>query len=335
MGAHTNRELSVVVVSYRMVRELPRTIRSLARPYQRGIARDDYEVIVVDNGTPCPPCADDFADLDLNLKIVAVPAPTGSPVPAINLGLATAAGGSVGVLIDGARIASPELLATAREALRISDRAFVGTRGRYLGPDLQWRSMARGYDPGVEDALLARIGWEQDGDRLFAHSVFDESSGPTWFDPISESNAVFLPRALWDELGGYDPGFASAGGGLANLDLWSRACELPGTLPVVLLGEATFHQVHGGISTNSPISRFPEFNAEYRAIRGRDYCYPTAPLRFWGRFRTPIPRRERVGLPRAVRVWRERFDRCSRRLRALRRPGPGRGAGSIPPPEIS
>ena len=37
-----------------MARELPRTIRSLTPEYQRGIAAGDYEVIVVDNGSPAP-----------------------------------------------------------------------------------------------------------------------------------------------------------------------------------------------------------------------------------------------------------------------------------------
>ena len=36
--------LSVVVVAYDMARELPRTLRSLAPGYQRGIAADEYEV---------------------------------------------------------------------------------------------------------------------------------------------------------------------------------------------------------------------------------------------------------------------------------------------------
>jgi hypothetical protein len=37
-----------------MARELPRTLRSLAPGYQRGIEPDEYEVIVVDNGSPAP-----------------------------------------------------------------------------------------------------------------------------------------------------------------------------------------------------------------------------------------------------------------------------------------
>ena len=46
--------LSVVVVAHDMARELPRTLRTLSVPYQRGIDSTAFEVIVVDNGSPEP-----------------------------------------------------------------------------------------------------------------------------------------------------------------------------------------------------------------------------------------------------------------------------------------
>ena len=47
-------KLSVIVIIYDMAREAPRTLQSFAVPYQTGIAPEDYEVIVVDNGSPTP-----------------------------------------------------------------------------------------------------------------------------------------------------------------------------------------------------------------------------------------------------------------------------------------
>ena len=35
---------------------------------------------------------------------------------------------------------------------------------------------------------------------------------------MAESNALFMDRDLWLELGGYDERFTTPGGGLANLD---------------------------------------------------------------------------------------------------------------------
>ena len=52
--AATSVALSVVVVAHDMARELPRTLRSLSRRYQLGLPADDYEVIVVDNGSADP-----------------------------------------------------------------------------------------------------------------------------------------------------------------------------------------------------------------------------------------------------------------------------------------
>jgi hypothetical protein len=69
--------------------------------------------------------------------------------------------------------------------------------------------------------------------------------------PILESNALFLPRGLWNELGGYDEAFVEPGGGVVNPDTLSRACALPGTQLIRVVGEGTFHQIHGGLSTSS------------------------------------------------------------------------------------
>ena len=43
--------LSLIVISFNMRRELPRTIRTLSPSMQRGLGSADYEIIVVDNGS--------------------------------------------------------------------------------------------------------------------------------------------------------------------------------------------------------------------------------------------------------------------------------------------
>lgn len=313
-------ELSLVVVSYKMVRELPRTLFSLSACYQEEITRDDYEVLVVDNGSPTPPRKDQFRNLDLNLRVLEFLRPNPSPVDAINLGLNEARGRWIGVFIDGAHLASPGLLRSARQALRISPRAVVGSRGRYLGPGLQSWTTLWGYCREAEDALLAKARWTEDGYRLFAISVFNESSRTTWFDPVAETNSLFLARELWQELGGYDTRFASVGGGLVNLDTWSRACALPGIRPVILLGEATFHQVHDGTATNhpDPAAHWPRLCQEYEDIRGKPYKTPDVPLQFWGSFRHTPPSHELLGGWRSPVVRQMTYLQLNHLFRLLR-----------------
>ena len=104
-----DQHLSVVVISYEMKRELRRTLTTLAAPCQRGIARDEYDVLVMDNGSRQPPQREEFADLDLDLQIAHFPTPTPSPVAALNAAVAGTRGALVGVMIDGARMVTPPL----------------------------------------------------------------------------------------------------------------------------------------------------------------------------------------------------------------------------------
>ena len=48
---HVRPLLSIVVVGYRMQRELPRTLETLSASYQRDVSGAVYEVIVADNGS--------------------------------------------------------------------------------------------------------------------------------------------------------------------------------------------------------------------------------------------------------------------------------------------
>src|ERR1700733_15055617 len=97
-------ELSVVVVVHNMAREAPRTLYSLSAKYQRNIAAEDYEVIVVDNGSTPPLDAKVLDGLAGHFRLLRVdPAPP-SPAAAVNRGLAEARGKIIGVMVDGARM---------------------------------------------------------------------------------------------------------------------------------------------------------------------------------------------------------------------------------------
>src|ERR1700679_210040 len=163
--------VSLVVISYEMTRELPRTLLSLSPSYQ-GLDARDCEIILVDNASRVPPRAEDFAGLGADLAVLRCTTPTHSPVNAINEGLARAKGGLIGIWIDGARMASPGLVRACIAAAALHPRPVIATLNYQLGPDVQRISSANGYDQMAEDALLAGIGWPIERYRLF-----DNASG--------------------------------------------------------------------------------------------------------------------------------------------------------------
>jgi glycosyltransferase involved in cell wall biosynthesis len=245
--------VSLVVICHEMARELPRTLTSVAPPYQRDIEGSRIEIIVVDNGSSVPPADNAFSGLGAGIRILSVAEPTASPVSAINLGLAEARADLIGVWIDGARLASPGLIGACLRASALHPRPVIATLNYQLGPSLQYLSVQHGYGAAAEDALLDAIRWPaEDGYRLFEVATCELRGGPT--GPMLESNGLFLPRTLWRELGGYDAAFVEPGGGVVNPDTLIRACALPGTQLIRILGEGTFHQYHGGLSTSTPES---------------------------------------------------------------------------------
>lgn len=109
-------------------------------------------------------------------------------------------------------------------AARLDPRPVIATLEFHLGPEIQPKSVHNGYNQDVEDRLLDSVDWKGDGYRLFDISVFAGSCSRGWFRPLNESNALFLKREMWAELGGYDEHFVSPGGGFVNLDTYKRAC---------------------------------------------------------------------------------------------------------------
>lgn len=274
--------LSIVIVCYNMAREIPRTLESLSPLLQHDVSADDYEIIVVDNGSSQPADPEYCLRYGANVTLLSTPSPNASPARAIKWGVAHAQYPNLGILIDGARMASPGLLARAREALAISETSVVGTIGFHLGPKVQMESVAEGYNQEAEDRLLASVDWQSDAYRLFEISSLAGSSANGWFSLPAETNAVFLSRAFFDTLGGYDERFVSPGGGLINHDFWNRVCACPESRVVMLLGEGTFHQVHGGVATNARVSPWESFAAEYAQIRGETYRQVMCPFRLYG-----------------------------------------------------
>jgi cephalosporin hydroxylase len=248
----TTADLSIVVVMYNMRREAQRTLQSLTRAYQRDIDDLDYEVIVVENGSaPEHALGEEFVrSFGPEFRYVDLgPGAPGSPVTALNRGFEAARGEAIAFMIDGAHLLTPGVLHYAMLGLRTYAPAVVLTQLFYVGPGQQPEMVRDGYDQAVEDDLFGRIAWPEDGYRLFEIGSF--FGDRDWFDGMWESNCIFVPRALIDQSGAFDARFTIPGGGYTNSEFYLRMVGTPGVSPVTILGEGSFHQVHGGTTTNA------------------------------------------------------------------------------------
>ena len=259
-----------------MEREVPRTVRSLSQPYQRGIQDLNFEIVVVDNGSAEPLDASAIEAIAPNVRVVRYDAEGVSPASAVNRAVAATTGRLVGIVLDGARMVTPGILTSAMEALAIDDHAMVTPLAWHLGPQHQTLSLRDGYSREMEDALLAEIHWPDDGYRLFDIAALAAANPTGWFGRVNESCCTFLSRVSFDDLGGYDEAFTTPGGGYVNLDFFTRAVSRPEGRLCILLGEGSFHQIHGGVATNArdPDAVNREFMVEYENVRGRPYEYP-------------------------------------------------------------
>ncbi len=281
-------DLSVVVVFYNMRREAKRTLHSLSRSYQEGIEGLDYEVIVVENGSDPDQRVDEefvrsfgpqFRFIDMGSD-----APP-SPVFALNRGLAETSGKVVAIMIDGAHVLTPGVLRWGLAGIDLYEPAVVTTQQWYLGPGQQPDMIADGYDQDHEDELLRQIYWPTNGYRLFEIGHF--IGGRDWFDGVWESNCLFVPRKLLEQVGTFDESFVVPGGGFANLDLYERLGATPGVSEVSILGEGSFHQLHGGTTTNVEDAqerrdRISSYFRQFADMRGRGFRGPNKKIHYVG-----------------------------------------------------
>jgi hypothetical protein len=271
--------VSFVVIVYDMPQQAENTVRSLLPGYQLDVSGSEYEIIIVENASPNllrPTFLDSLPD---NVRYFLREQPEPSPAEAINYGAIQARGEHICVMIDGARMLTPGVVRSILMGHRMLDNAVVTVPGYHLGRELQQEAVNSGYSLERERELLASIAWPEAGYRLFDIACFSGSSAPGLFLPNSESNCISLRRDLWQTLAGCDTRFDLRGGGLINLDLYKRACEHPGVQHVIALGEGTFHQFHGGVTTGGQSRELREAyieqsRAQYRTLRGEEFVSP-------------------------------------------------------------
>jgi hypothetical protein len=177
------------------------------------------------------------------------------------------------IMIDGAHMLSPGIIANALRVFRAFADPFITVVGFHLGPEIQNSSVSKGYNQLAEDELLASVDWQSNGYCLFKLSQALSYDCAGWFGPLMESNCLLMRKASFLKIGGFNPGFTEAGGGLAILDLFHTAVANYELEYVVLLGEGSFHQFHGGVASNVPYAEHPweRFHDQYEAIKGQAF----------------------------------------------------------------
>ena len=213
---------------------------------------------------------------------------------ALNRGIAASRGRNLALMIDGAHVLTPGVLRFGLQGLATYAPAIVATQQWYVGPGQQGDAMDNGYDQAYEDRLFERIQWPSNGYRLFeiGHFVGDRD----WLDGVWESNCMFVSRAQLEQVGGFDERFSMAGGGYANLELYERLGSSPDVTVCTIIGEGSFHQVHGGTTTNQADAeerraRVFGYGQHYAELRGRAFRGPGKPIHFVGRITTGAARR--------------------------------------------
>jgi glycosyltransferase involved in cell wall biosynthesis len=242
-------KLSIVAIFHRMSRQAENTLYSLSAAHQKNVEEADYEIIAVENESDDVLGEARAVALGKNIRYFLRREPGVSPVPALNFGFDESRADYVGFIIDGARMTTPRLVEYALLARRAAEHPLVIVPGYHLGKQEHHLHQSAGYDERAEQALLDESCWKSDGYALFRIACFSGANPRGFFSQFLESNCFFCRRESFEKIGRADPRFDLPGGGSVNIYLYHQLARLPESELIVLAGEGSFHQFHGGVTT--------------------------------------------------------------------------------------
>ena len=251
-----------------MREQLERTLLTLAAGYQRAVSADDYEVIVVENRSNDELGGEVVRQLPANFRYFLRQEQGRSPVPAINFAFEQCRGSAIGLILDGARMASPGVVSTALDAFALGEDVLVVVPGYHLGEQEQHLHETDAQALAHERALIASVDWRRDGYELFKIATFSGANRRGYLQPIMECNCLFAAAENFRRIGYADPRFTLPGGGSINLHIYRSLGMLPGTRVIVLPGEGSFHQFHAGVTTSSYAERQAEIERHRVQLHG-------------------------------------------------------------------
>lgn len=281
--------LTAIVIFYQGQREAPRTLQTLSAAYQSEVDESEYEVWAIDNGSAKPLDPAMVKSFGSNFHYHYFPTDSISPVEAIIHFLDKVTTPYVMLMIDGAHMITPKVIKYTKDIAQFNQNPFIYTIPFHLGPYRQNDSMTLGYNQTEEDKLLASVDWQINGYSLF--DICNISSVEyNYFVNVLESNCFIVKTEELKRNPGLDTRFQSSGGGMVNLAIFEKFVLNERFTTYELFGEASFHQYHGGTSTNinradHPITFYRE---EYEKIAGQQYVAPLYKALSYGRVSTNV-----------------------------------------------
>ena len=278
-------KLTILVVFFNGRREAERTLHSLTTKYQLDAVPGSYKVMVLDSGSTEPLDPERIKSFGKYFEYHYVETNYPSPAEALQKGLTFVDTPYVGISIDGARMLSPGIINGFFEILKIDKNPFVYTPRYYLGKYVQMDSVKRGYKKETEDLLLNSVNWKENGYHLFKISSIEQSEEYE-YDALGESNLFFCSTKELRESEQLDKPYYSLGGGLMNLDCFLFFTSHKHIKTYCLVGEATFHQIHGGVVSNAKReeSKLPQYRKEFFKINNSTYHRITYDVNFYGHY---------------------------------------------------
>lgn len=245
-------KISILVIVFDMPRQAMNTLYSLSAQYQQNVSIQNYEVIVVENRSANILNPEEVKSILPNGRYFLRDEAGTSPVHAINFGFQQCQAPMIGLMIDGARMLSPRVLEYTLMAQRMDANAMVAVPGYNLGPSEHQLAQQHQYDEATEIQQLEKIEWRNNGYRLFDISSIGGANPTGVINPLLESNAVFAARSCFEKIGWADTAFNYPGGGSLNLHIFRSLGMLAEAQHYFILpGEGSFHQLHGGVTTQA------------------------------------------------------------------------------------
>jgi len=252
----SNPKISLLLIVYKMPRQALNTVYSLSAQHQQNVRESDYEIVVVENSSSDNMDEEAALKQGNNIRYYLRQETSASPCGAINFGLDQCRGDSIGLMIDGARMVTPRVIEYALLAQQAHLHSLLAVPGYNLGPDEHQFHLETGYNQKIEQALLEDIRWQENGYRLFDIANISGANEKGIFHPLLECNCMFSSRENFERIGGANEEFDLPGGGSINLHMFRQLGVLPQSrYYFVAPGEGSFHQFHGGITTQQADDR--------------------------------------------------------------------------------